>query len=219
VNKYEQIIKQIVETSPSWDKDGSGIRGRTLAPLIGGAGGPNLMGDPIPQQFTQQRSSLIQQQDDPISKLNLPALGEGAASVSHPFKITLTPIQSGLGFTVRVNAGTVNNILAGNWQETAIVSGETTYVGLTVNASANRIVSSSLVFQSSTMGGEATPVKWGLPSQFDVLLGVIISGNIFQIVFNNLSYNASKRVTTEKTNPQAGLLAYDNWYTWVKTSG
>jgi hypothetical protein len=75
VNKYEQIIKQIIETNPSWEKDGGGIRGRTLAPLIGGASGPNLMGDPIPQQFNRQRNELVQQQDDPVPKLNLPAIG------------------------------------------------------------------------------------------------------------------------------------------------
>lgn len=77
MNKYEQIIKQIIETSPSWERDGGGVRGRTLAPLIGGASGPNLMGDPIPQQFNQQRRELIQQQDDPVAKLNLPSIGGG----------------------------------------------------------------------------------------------------------------------------------------------
>jgi hypothetical protein len=77
VNSYEQKIKQIIDTVPFWEKDGGGIRGRTIAPLIGGASGPNLLGDPIPQQFNQQRSELIQQQEDPLPKLLLEEGGGG----------------------------------------------------------------------------------------------------------------------------------------------
>lgn len=96
MNKYEQIIKQIIETNPSWEKDGGGVRGRTLAPLIGGASGPNLMGDPIPQQFNQQRRELIQQQDDPVAKLNLPATGGGGGGVipPHPWQVLLRTVPN-----------------------------------------------------------------------------------------------------------------------------
>ena len=90
MNDYEQKIKQIIDTIPSWEKDGGGIRGRTIAPLIGGASGPNLMGDPIPQQFSQQRSGLIQQQDDPLPTLSLPASGGVlSSSLIHPWQILL----------------------------------------------------------------------------------------------------------------------------------
>lgn len=214
VNNYEQIVKQLIAASPFWEKDGGGIRGRTLAPLIGGASGPNLMGDPPPQQFNVQRSRISQQQDDPLPELSLPSSG-GTTSISHPFKISFTSSDS-----ISVNAGTVNNVVAGNWDQVFTISGTSaSYVILTVNAAANRVVSSVMSVQGSPPAAEESPVKWGVPSTFQILIGIILNNNIFQIVFNNLSYNALKRITTDRQNPQAGLLPYDNWYTWVKISG
>jgi len=92
VSDYEQKIRQVIEATPSWEKDGGGLRGRTIAPLIGGASGFNLMEEPILQQFNQQRSNLIQQQDDPLPTLSL--LGGGGTSevTIHPWKISLRTV-------------------------------------------------------------------------------------------------------------------------------
>jgi len=185
-------------------------------------------------QYSSQQSAFRQAVTDvistPLSPVNLwpstpyvarlnrkPEVAEEstgtAAEQNHPFKISFTAPNA-----ITVNAGTINNVVAGNWDELFSFS-QTIYVVLTVNAVSNRIVSSVLGVQNSPPAGEESPVKWGTPSQFKVLLGIVINNNIFQIVFNNLAYNALKRITTDRANPQAGLLPYDNWYTWVKISG
>jgi hypothetical protein len=169
----------------------------------------------LPTSKTTQ-IALPQGQFEQSSAFNVPPRrigGGGTVSTDHPFKISFTAPNA-----ITVNAGTINNVVAGNWDELFSFS-QTIYVVLTVNAVSNRIVSSVLGVQDSPPAGEESPVKWGTPSQFKVLLGIVINNKIFQIVFNNLSYNALKRITTDRQNPQAGLLPYDNWYTWVKISG
>jgi hypothetical protein len=156
-----------------------------------------------------------------FKKPELEAESEDVSSIPpHPFKITSrqNPVNENQYF-VTVDAGTVNNVLASNWTSTSSVDSKSTlYVGLRVSSSTNRVVSSQLIFSSTPIVGEATPVKWGVPSLFSVLLGVISLGRVFQVVFNNLSYNAQKRITTDRPSPQAGLLPYDNWYTWVRVN-
>ena len=123
VNTYEQKIKQVIETVPFWEKDGGGIRGRTIAPLISGASGPNLMGDPLPQQFNQQRSGLIQQQDDPLPTLSLPSSGGTSEGIIHPWKISLRTVPESdppeYQFRVELNSKLYSGF--GSWDSIEII--------------------------------------------------------------------------------------------------
>lgn len=84
---YEQAIKQIIETTPSWEKDGGGIRGRTVAPIISGTSLSGGIAEFVPQQFNQQKNETVQRfAGDPIADLALDGGGGGDATI-HPFKI------------------------------------------------------------------------------------------------------------------------------------
>ena len=145
--------------------------------------------------------------------------GSSTPQTTHPFKIYSrkdpdsdpeTPT-----YLVTVRPGTINNVLASNWTiEEEIGEDELGYVVLTATATSNAIVSTSLSLESSPPTGEQSPVKWGLPTEFEVLIGLVKGSQVWQVVTDNLSYNAAKRITTDRETPQIGELPYDNWYVW-----
>lgn len=161
MNKYEQIIKQIIETSPSWEKDGGGVRGRTLAPLIGGASGPNLMGDPIPQQFNQQRRELIQQQDDPVAKLNLPSIGGGGGGVipPHPWQVLLraVPDTDPVEYEYRVDLNSTLYSSLGSFSNIAVTGLDFWAPASTGYLYLFGVVSNGVCTEASIQGPEAIP--------------------------------------------------------------
>ena len=88
VMNYEQTIKQIIETTPSWEKDGGGIRGRTIAPIISGTSLSGGIAEFVPQQFNQQKNETFQRAREPIADLALDGGGSsGGGATIHPFKI------------------------------------------------------------------------------------------------------------------------------------
>lgn len=93
MNNYEQIIKQLIESSPSWEKDGGGIRGRTIAPILSGLSSSGGMAEFIPQQFVQNNNETTQRNaPDPIGDLILGDGGGGGDMPAHPWKITIRPV-------------------------------------------------------------------------------------------------------------------------------
>jgi hypothetical protein len=142
--------------------------------------------------------------------------GSGGPATTHPFQIVSRPDPDNQNsYLVTVRPGTINNVLATNWDiEESVAANTLKYVVLTVYAANNAIVSSLLSLDSAPPVGEQAPVKWGLPTEFKVLIGFVRGGQIWQIIYDNLSYAAAKRITTDREDPQIGQLPYDNWYVW-----
>lgn len=185
--------------------------------------------------FRQQVTDVISTQYSPLeltSPSEFSVLGEkpqlsprvsgGGGSTLHPFKITsIAEIDDDGNLTgsyvVKINIGTINNVIPSNWDAEQQISGASlNYVILSVNAAAQRITSATFSISGSPPIGDPVPVKWSLPSNFQVLIGVVRESQVFQSVFNNLSFTGSKRLTTDRANPQFGALPYDNWYTWQR---
>ena len=151
-----------------------------------------------------------------------PQVSGGGGSTRHPFKITSIAQTDDDGnltgsYIVKINIGTINNVLPSNWDIEQTIDGSTLYyVILSVNAAAQRITSATFSISGSPPSGDPVPVKWSLPSTFQVLIGMVKESQVFQSVFNNLSFTGSKRLTTDRANPQIGQLPYDNWYTWQR---
>jgi hypothetical protein len=47
-----------------------------------------------------------------------------------------------------------------------------------------------------------------------VLIGLVLGPQVWQVVYDNLSYAGVKRITTDRESPEVGQLPYDNWYVW-----
>lgn len=138
-----------------------------------------------------------------------------SAPLVHPFQIVSGQTAKDAPYKVVIRPGTLNNVVASNWDiETNVSEGQLRYVVLTVTATNNAVISTSLSFDSSPPTGEQSPQKWALPTEFKVLIGMVQPPKVFQIVTDNLSFNASKRITTDRSNPAIGQLPYDNWYVW-----
>jgi hypothetical protein len=149
-----------------------------------------------------------------------PQRGGGAPPDRHPFQIASRQNPDNENqYLVTVRPGTINNVLASNWNtEETCGAEELKYVVLTASATANAIVSTSLSLEGSPPNTEQSPVKWGLPTEFKVLIGLVRGPQVWQVVFDNLSYAGVKRITTTKEPPlEIGELAYENWYVWQKT--
>jgi hypothetical protein len=145
--------------------------------------------------------------------------GGGNSTTLHPFQIfSNTDPDSdpeNPTYLVTVLPGTLNGVLASNWTiEEECGEDELGHVVLTATASSNGIVSSSLSFDSSPPTAEQSPVQWGLPTSFKVLIGLVRGPQVWQVVYDNLSYAGVKRITTDRATPAIGQLPYDNWYIW-----
>ncbi len=150
---------------------------------------------------------------------SVPRGGTSTQATTHPFQIFSTQDPESdpenPTYLVTVRPGTLNGVLASNWSdEEECGEEELGYVVLTVSATSNGIVSTELSFDSSPPTAEQSPVKWGLPTSFKVLIGLVRGPQVWQIVYDNLSYAGVKRITTDRATPAIGQLPYDNWYIW-----
>jgi hypothetical protein len=151
-----------------------------------------------------------------ISVLDAALSGIAEPANRHPFQISSEedPANKG-GYLVSVRPGTLNGVLATNWNtKEGVGADELKYVVLTASATSNSIVSTELSLDDQYPSSEQSPVKWALPDSFAVLLGMVRGRTVWQVVYDNLSYSASKRITTDRANPQVGQLPYENWYIW-----
>jgi hypothetical protein len=148
-------------------------------------------------------------------KMQLGLDTEGGGGVSHPFKIF--SIQEDGQQIVTINAGTINGIIAGNWESFFNVpSNEVRYVVLKCTTNGLIVTSSTLAIQGEPPDSPSVQ-KWALAGAFDVLIGAVRGASVKQVVFNNLAATGVKRLTTEKTQIAFQQLPYDNWYAWVVT--
>jgi len=159
VNNYEQIIKQLVESSPSWEKDGGGIRGRTLAPILSGLSSGGAMNDFGSQQFNQNNNESIQRTaSDPIADLILTERGGGGGAQCVGLALYVKTVGTAPDTTqqVWVGAGTIAGQLPPDFDYISgksIASGGSGNVWVEVNINDQTGESVSV----AVSGGGATP--------------------------------------------------------------
>jgi hypothetical protein len=139
-------------------------------------------------------------------------------SSAHPFEILLGSIsQNPNNVLVSLRPGTINGILAGNWNsEISAPKNVTKYVVLTVTTDGQAITSSQWGLSDAPPNLD-DPEKWSLATSVQILIGIVANGSVKQIIFDNLTANGKKRLTTEKNNVTLGQIPYDNWYAWQVT--
>ena len=142
--------------------------------------------------------------------------GTSTTTEAHPFQISSRQDPEDENqYIVTARPGTLNNVLASNWNaELTVPAASLRYIVLTASANNNAIVSTSMSADSSPPSGEQSPQKWALPTSFKVILGLVLGPQVWQVVYDNLSYTSAKRITTDRANPAIGQLPYDNWYIW-----
>jgi hypothetical protein len=142
--------------------------------------------------------------------------GGGAPLDRHPFQIASRQNPDNANqYLVTVRPGTINQVLATNWTiQEAVAQGALKYVVLNAATANSAIISTELSLENAAPSQEQSPVKWGLPTQFSVLIGLVLGPQVWQVVFDNLSFAGVKRITTDRAAPEPGELPYDNYYAW-----
>jgi hypothetical protein len=142
-------------------------------------------------------------------------------ATSHPFKITSRPNPEAEGsFLVTVQPGTINGILPGNCfsganlTETSIPGSSLQNVVLRATGDGTKLVSCQLEASGSAPDPQA-PAIYTLPSELEVLLGVVYNAKVYQVVYNNLSYTGKEVLRTAKTSPNPGEVAFNIYYAWA----
>lgn len=141
----------------------------------------------------------------------------GGSGSPHPFRIKST---KNIDFDpptydISINAGTINGVIATNWNNIFTRDNEDpVYVVLSVITDGRSIISCSLEFDDSPPLTVSRAQRWNLASSFKVLIGAVAGTTVKQVVFNNLSANGKKVLTTEKVLVNMNELPYDNWYAW-----
>jgi hypothetical protein len=180
----------------------------------------NAMLDEIRRSRPLPGAGISLRQESNGVRIDNIARSEGGSPVRitpHPFQILASPKEGG-GATLRVRPGTINGVLPTNWSAEQTVGTSLSYIILSVTATNNAINSCSLAVSGTAPAAEPEPVKWGLPTSFAVIIGLVQGIKVWQVVYNNLSFSSSKRITTDRANPQIGQLPYDNFYTWQRVS-
>ena len=154
---YEQTIKQIIETTPSWEKDGGGIRGRTIAPIISGTSLSGGIAEFVPQQFNQQKNETFQRAREPIADLTQIDRGGGGDNCVGLALYTKV-VGSGVSTTTQVwiGAGTVAGDLPSDFDpadgKSIAGSGSgSVWAGVNINGTTGDVVSVAV------NGGGTTP--------------------------------------------------------------
>jgi hypothetical protein len=192
VNNYEQIIKQLVESSPSWEKDGGGIRGRTLAPILSGLSSGGAMNDFGSQQFNQNNNESIQRTaSDPIADLILTSGGGGRGITPHPWQILLRLNEDGdPEFKVELNSDLYSGL--GTWDEVPITGLNTWIAASTGYITLRGTVSSGVVVGAEIIGPlvdlpERVVFSGSTQTDFSALLGYL-SFQDEQLTVRQISY-------------------------------
>jgi hypothetical protein len=144
--------------------------------------------------------------------------GGGAPLDRHPFQIASRQNPDNENqYLVTVRPGTINGIIAANWEDSFSVPKEDVrYIVLKCTTNGLVVTSSTLAAENASPASPAAE-KWALSAGFDVLIGAVRGASVKQVVFNNLAATGVKRLTTEKSNIEFQQLPYDNWYAWVVT--
>jgi hypothetical protein len=139
-------------------------------------------------------------------------------TTTHPFQIFSRQNPDNENqYLVTLQPGTINGIIAGNWEDSFSVSSEDVrYIVLKCTTNGLVVTSSALAAENASPASPSAE-KWALSAGFDVLIGAVRGASVKQVVFNNLAATGVKRLTTEKANIELQQLPYDNWYAWVVT--
>ena len=177
VNNYDQTIKQLIETSPSWEKDGGGVRGRTVAPIIGGAAVSGGLPEYVPQQFNQQNNQSLRRSVKPFSDLSLDGGGTASAAVTaHPFQVRLETDDEGTPlYIIEFNSNLYTGLA--NYDKLSITGLNFLNVASTGFLSLFGVVSNGIVTSASIVGPEEIP-----SDRIDIVSGEQSSFN-YQIAY------------------------------------
>lgn len=137
--------------------------------------------------------------------------------LTHAFQISVGPAAGNTASLVaKVSPGTINNIIPSNiisngkLREFPIQKDTMQYIIAKCNSNGKQINSATVQVKSSVPAAQ-TPVAFGLPSNVEVLLGVVYNNIIYQCVKDNISLGGYAQYLTPQEN---STLPYTVFFIW-----
>ena len=111
---------------------------------------------------------------------------------THAFQIFSSAAEEGNNFSIRVYPGTINNILSKNiignkglLTSFPISQNSLQYVKAKATTNGTIVNSVEIKVDRSPVSTQV-PVPFGLPSSFEILLGVVYNSEVYQVVRDNI---------------------------------
>lgn len=158
-----------------------------------------------------------------ISLGKLPQGGTSTPVTNHPFQIRSFPDpedeSENPNYVFTVYPGTINNLLPTNildgeqLAEFSLTKNSLLYVVLDCSAASNALTACTVEAETSAPELQ-TPLAFALPTEYQVLLGIVYNSTVYQIVKNNLSVSGRQAYITDKNSPTPGSLPYNVFLQW-----
>jgi len=139
--------------------------------------------------------------------------------ISHAFKIDSLGQQSNGNYQITVSPGSVNNVVPTNiingatLAKFSVTKDSVQYVILTCTTDGKAISQASISVRSQTVKVQ-TAIPFGLPSSFEVLIGIVYNDNIYQCVTTNLNLGGKSTYVANQAQSQPGTLPYTIYLIW-----
>lgn len=150
----------------------------------------------------------------PPIKLQPKALGGIGKASTHPFKIKF--FTSEKTDSIKVMPGTVNQIIPSNIFDKIIVdTSDVVYVKLKVATNGKMIVSCAITVNNQPLDLASPRMQQNIaPSTFEVVLGLIDEGKVYQIIKDNISAIPSVAFKEGRTPLIPGGEPFVRWWQW-----
>jgi hypothetical protein len=137
----------------------------------------------------------------------------------HAFQIT-PKIKDDNQYVVTVAPGTINNIIPNNLldkeklKEFNFSKNEITYVKASCKANNRSIINTVSIDVNSTKLTTQTPVSFGTPNEFEVLLGIVYNMQVYQTVNSNLFFSSRVAYIESKAPEGPGQVPFTAYLIW-----
>ena len=116
------------------------------------------------------------------------------------------------GYTLKVSAGTISNILPSNWDDEWSVGTDLVYGIAKIKTDGKNITSISIDISNSKPSQQA-PKKFGIDSSIDYLFGIFEDGGSSNVLGQSIYLYPKLRLVTSADPPAAvGESPFDLWY-------
>lgn len=145
---------------------------------------------------------------------------------NHPWKIVnITgvgePNQNGdySSYEFSVWPGTINGLIPSNLfngGELRKFNSDSTLKNVLLKCTSNgRELNACTIEVSSSLPTPDAAVKYGVPSNLNIVLGAVVKASAFQVEFDNLSATPQMVYIKEKSSPAAGEYPYEVYLNWI----
>jgi hypothetical protein len=140
-----------------------------------------------------------------------------AAPTRQPWDLIATPDPDSTAenppYKIRVQPGTISNILPSNWDQEFTANSNTLYYAIAIIATDGRDITSVSIDITTTAPTQQAPQKFGIASSVEYLFGLFFDGATFNVLGRSIFLLPRLRLVTSAEPPaEPGQSPFDLWF-------